>query len=67
MNVFQTSGGYRVIVTKPNGSKIFDFAFSAAHAWELARQHAGEEFSRRCDTECGYSGSINMMTGDVRI
>jgi hypothetical protein len=41
MNVFKTDGGWRVIVTKPNGSKIFDFAFSEKHAWALARQHAG--------------------------
>lgn len=41
MNVFKTEGGYRIIVTKPNGSKIFDFAFTEKRAWDIARQHAG--------------------------
>lgn len=41
MNVFKAGGGYRIIVTKPNGDKIFDFAFTAARAWEIARGHAG--------------------------
>jgi hypothetical protein len=41
MNVFKDGGGYRIIVTKPNGGKIFDFAFSQARAWEIARSHAG--------------------------
>lgn len=41
MNVFKDGGGYRIIVTKPDGAKIFDFAFSQEHAWKVARSHAG--------------------------
>jgi hypothetical protein len=41
MNVFKDGGGYRIIVTKPNGAKIFDFAFSQEHAWKVAEGHAG--------------------------
>ncbi len=41
MNVFKDGGGYRIIVTKPNGAKIFDYAFSQNKAWEVARDHAG--------------------------
>lgn len=41
MNVFKTEGGYRIIVTKPNGDKIFDFAYSQNRAWDIARGHAG--------------------------
>ena len=41
MNVVKDGAGYRVIVTKQNGDKIFDYAFTSAKAWELARAHAG--------------------------
>lgn len=41
MKVFKDGAGYRVIVIKPNGSKVFDYGFTAAHAWKIARGHAG--------------------------
>lgn len=62
MNVFKDGAGYRVIVTKPNGSKAFDYAFTAAKAWEIARGHAGIDGAK-----CGIRDGINMMTGEVQI
>lgn len=40
MNVFWAGGGYRIIVTRPDGSKVFDFAFDEERAWEIAEGHA---------------------------
>ena len=41
LNVFKDGAGYRIIVTKPNSAKIFDYAFTQAKAWEIANRHAG--------------------------
>jgi hypothetical protein len=41
ISVTKVEDGYSIIVTRPNGGKIFDHAFTQAKAWEVANRHAG--------------------------